>query len=754
MTTWWEPTHTREGPLPAFAHTLPDHSPDDWQALEDHLEAVARRAASFASAFQGGDVARIAGLWHDIGKFSEAFQSYLAAAGSPDTHEAELVGRVDHSSAGAQRAAEAFPISGQLLAYVIAGHHAGLADATGGASSLSGRLQKTIHPYEPSAEIADLGPPALPDFVRAALHAATRDPFVVAFFTRMIFSCLVDSDFLDTEAFMSPDRASKRPEWPEDVLGQMDEALKVRLAELSDDTTEVNQLRGSVLSDAIAAGAKAPGVFTFTVPTGGGKTLSSMAFALRHARAHGLRRVVYVCPFTSIIEQNAEVFRLAFRTLTHAGPDPVVEHHSNVDPDGQGFSARLVTENWDAPVIVTTGVQFYESLFASRASRCRKLHNLSRSVIILDEAQSLPVDYLEPCLRALRELTANYGASVVLCTATQPAITHSSEFPIGLASDEAREIVSDPGVLFHALRRVEVETLPDPPGDEELARRMSAEPQVLCIVNTRHHALTLFESLDDEEAFHLSALMCPAHRSEVLKTVSQRLQDDAPCRLVSTRLIEAGVDIDFPVVFRSMAGLDSIAQAAGRCNRNGRLAAGRVIVFESDHQNRERFMRETADVARQVLDLHEECLRPEAIEHYFRLYYWRQKNRWDRKQILDSFAFDLTKRQTPFHFQFRSAARAMRLIEDGGEPVIIPWQTEGRRLVDELRRSFPGPSATLLRKLQRYTVQVPPSVRTQLLTRGLEFVHDEYPVLALVDGNYDARTGLRQRAESMPLLST
>jgi len=559
----------------------------------------------------------------------------------------------------------------------------------------------------------------------------------------MLFSCLVDADFLDTEAFMSEERSGKRPEWPQDTLVLMSRALEDHLDRLGSESSEVNRQRDLVLRACLQAAERRPGLFSLTVPTGGGKTLSSLAFALKHAVRHGLRRIVYVVPFTSIIEQNADVFRRVMAPLVESGlPDPVIEHHSNLDPDKESTRSRLATENWDAPLMVTTGVQFYESLFGNRTSRCRKLHNLAQAVVILDEAQALPVDFLSPCLRALDELRRNYGTTVVLCTATQPAIQYRDEFPIGLKLDPGHEIIPAPDRLFGALKRVHIQRA----GilqDEELAARILDEDRVLCIVNTRKHALHLADLLGESNGhFHLSALMCPQHRSSQLEKIRARLSSGRTCRVVSTRLIEAGVDIDFPVVYRSVAGLDSIAQAAGRCNRNGRLPVGRTVVFEPEDTSAERFLADTSSNARQVLALHNDPLSLEAVEHYFRLYYWDQSSRWDSKGILNEFRLDQNPK-LPFLFGFATVAERFRLIDDAGKPVLVPWGNEGRALCDELRRPWFRPTVQVHRRLQRFTVQVPVNVWRKHMTRAFEIVQDRYAILSFPEVHYSERTGLR-----------
>ena len=676
-----------------------------------------------------------------MGKYSDAFQSYLRTASSPDPHIADAphaTGRIDHSTAGAQHAvATHIDILGHLLAYSIAGHHSGLLDGRGSGSCLEARLAKAVEPWNHAPKaIASAPALELPVFVAKALGG--RDAFSVALFVRMVFSCLVDADFLDTERFMNPEQAAERPTWPSDVLTRMEACLDAHMTKLKSGSTPVNVERCKVREDCLAAAVQRPGLFSLTVPTGGGKTLSSLAFALRHAQRHGLRRVVYVVPFTTITEQIAEQFRHVMQPLGDG--DPVVEHHSNLDAGSETTASRLATENWDAPLVVTTAVQFYDSLFAARPSRCRKLHNLAKAVIVLDEAQTLPVDYLDPCLRVLRELTANYGSTAVLCTATQPAVQRRDDFGIGL--DGVREIVPDPPRLYARLKRVDVEHLGQR-NDASLAEDIMAHEQVLCIVNTRRHARTLSEAIGDRDHqhFHLSALMCPQHRTTVLTEIKTTLTAKQPCRVISTQLIECGVDIDFPIVYRSLAGVDSIAQAAGRCNRNGVQKRGRTFVFRSEHEEAERYFADTANCAAQVLPLHEDPLSLDAVEHYFRLYYWDQSARWDAKGILQEFHLN-QDRQFPFLFGFSTVAERFHLVDDTGRPVIVPWEKAGKALCQELRVSPPVPDRTLLRQLQRYTVQVPVTLWNTHVGRSIDLVHDRYPVLASPELHYSERTGL------------
>ena len=737
-----------------YAHSLEGRPVKDWQPLEEHLSGVAENSSRFAAPFGGEAWAGIAGLWHDLGKYSDAFQKYLKTDSSPDPHVSERKAKIDHATAGAKHAVDKFKILGHLLANVIAGHHSGLLDAVSDTACLQKRLTKQTEPFHEVPDfVSDCSEPTPPSFLRNAFKTNERDAFTISFFVRMLFSCVVDADFLDTERFMNSQSASSRPQWPADILQKMIDCLCSYLNGLQPEDTFVNRQRDKIRKDCLVKANSSPGLFSLTVPTGGGKTFSSLAFALRHAIKHGLQRIVYVVPFTTIIEQNANVFRDVMKPLGEVGfPDPVLEHHSNLDIGKETTFSRLATENWDAPLVVTTSVQFYESLFANRTSRCRKLHNLASSVVILDEVQTLPVEYLHPCLRALQELATNYGASVLLCTATQPAIHFREDFNIGLKN--VREIVHDPKRLYLHLKRVDVKNIGDQ-NDANLVERLRKEVQVLCVVNTRGHARNLFDALGVEEGnYHLSALMCPEHRSRVLKTISERLKRNETCRLVSTQLIEAGVDVDFPTVYRSLAGLDSIAQAAGRCNRNGRRAGmGKAFVFRSEHTRSEKYFAETTNCSNQTLDMHKDPLSLEAIEHYFKLYYWDQSSRWDAKKILDQFKLDHNT-ELPFLFGFCRAAKSFRLIDDTSKALIVPWGTKGKRLCEELRRPDALPDWRLLRELQRYSVQVPVRVWERALGHGsISLIHERFAVLESQEINYSEHYGLSLEDDCADLLN-
>ena len=699
-----------------YAHSLPDKPQEDWQRLEEHLKNVAEMARGFAEDFGAGDWGYLAGLWHDIGKYSPEFQARLVAFNDPDAHIEAKTGRPDHSTAGAQHAYYTLKDKGKMIAYTIAGHHAGLPDGkTNDPPCLVRRLKKDVPDYSAS-------PPEILNWkVLLELPLAIdrkRFNFQFSFFIRMIFSSLTDADFLDTESFMEIEKSFWRGGYPglsvleKKLLQHMEKIIAQVPASI------INQQRALILRYCLDAADLKPGLFSLTVPTGGGKTLSSLAFALKHAIKYGLRRVIYVIPYTSIIEQNADVFRQIL------GQEAVLEHHSNFEPLEENHRSRLASENWDAPLIVTTNVQFFESLFGSRSSQCRKLHNIARSVIILDEAQMLPVPLLKPSLEALKELSLSYKATIVLCTATQPALSESDEFKDGLKG--VREIIPDPIELYKTFKKVDMSFL-GTLTDEELGKQLIGYEQVLCIVNTRRHARQIYEQIrENEGSFHLSALMCPAHRTETIRKIRKTLEDKKLCRVVSTQLIEAGVDIDFPVVFRSLSGIDSIAQAAGRCNREGKLLQnGQVYVFMPEDGLPPGYFRQTAETAEEVMRHHDDPLVLEAVEEYFRTLYWLKGDKLDEYQILA----DLYEGASHGDFPFRQVNEKFKIIKEGGqESLIIPWNENAEKVIDELR--FGNYPASAARKAQRFTIQIPPRVLYNLLGAGaVERLHDQYNVL-------------------------
>jgi CRISPR-associated endonuclease/helicase Cas3 len=518
------------------------------------------------------------------------------------------------------------------------------------------------------------------------------------------------------------------------LLCRLDAYMK-RLTKDAPDT-EVNRVRQVVLSDCRTAALEKPGFFSLTVPTGGGKTLSSMAFALKHADHYGKDRVVYVIPYTSIIEQNADVFRKA------VGDDQVVEHHSNLNEEDVTARARLATENWDAPVIVTTSVQFFESLFAAKTSRCRKLHNICNSVVVLDEAQMLPVEFLSPILQAMELLVEHYGVSFVICTATQPALEKQDDFPgfPGIPRKSIREIIRDVPSLYRRLKRVRVtvpENLKAPSSLEEVAEALKACESVLCIVSDRRTCRDLFH-LMPEGTYHLSALMCAEHRSDTIAKIKADLDAGKPTRVVSTQLVEAGVDLDFPVVFRAMAGLDSIAQAAGRCNREGKLenGLGKVEIFIPPKKSPPGILRKATETAVRLLSKGlADPIDQSVFPPYFSELYWKA-NTLDKKEIV--------KQLSPgddLGIRFRSAADDFKLIDDTMQRNILVPYGEGANWIDTLKRQ--GPERWLLRKLQRYMVNIYTPDFDALLHRGsiAEISPGIYALLCPIE--YDQKTGLK-----------
>lgn len=728
--------------------------------LDSHLKDVAALAERFAAAFGNSDWGHLAGLWHDLGKYKAAFQDYIRTVSGYERDEAEDAGpgKVDHTTAGAIHAVKTLGASGRILAYLIAGHHAGLPDwvkqdAPG--RGLSERLQDVGHLTEallaniPNVVLAGQPPKTIP-------CGAPITPDHFHLWVRMLFSCLVDADFLDTELYMDDGLAALRaPAFDLSTLrARYDEFMRTKQERSAD--SPLNRIRRKILDDCRAGASKAPGLFSLTVPTGGGKTLASIGFALDHAIAHNKRRIIVAIPYTSIIEQTAEVLRDVF------GDDAVLEHHSNLDPERETRASKLATENWDAPIVVTTNVQLFESLFAARTSACRKLHNIVNSVVILDEAQMLPPEFLKPILNVLDGLTKHFGVSALLCTATQPALeghigdrtglNGSGGFP-GLKG--VRELMPDRDALAAALRRIRIEvrgTLEEATSWEDIAADVRELDQVLCIVNTRRDCRELHALLPDG-TIHLSALMCGEHRSRVIADIKQKLSAGQPTRVVSTQLVEAGVDVDFPVVYRAMSGLDSIAQAGGRCNREGRLPdgqLGRVVVFAPPRRAPIGLLRKGEDAGLEMFRCHPDivgALSPDAFRKYFQTFY-RKVSSFDAARVLELLTADGDSRECKF--QFRTAARRFKLIDDAGQKPIIVWYAsnrfDSRDLIERLKRF--GPDRKTMRRLQRCTVNVPVRAWNDLKAQGaiVELTGPDGPLelwVQALPGLYDETFGLR-----------
>ena len=694
-----------------YAHSLKDRPKEEWQPLDEHLENVAAMAAEFAKPFGGEEWAHLAGLWHDLGKYDPAFQRKL---------EGESV-RVVHSEAGGHLASlKGWSGVDCVLSWLIMGHHAGLADYSADQTGAKALAPKMRDPHRSDyilgsvpETISDQSNPTMPSMF------INQEQFPdQAFFVRMLYSCLVDADFLDTEAFMDPRKGAKRTDTVITMAGLLHD-FDNHMMPFANTTGLVNECRAQILTQCRSA-ASQQGVFSLTVPTGGGKTLASLAFALRHAVAHKKRRIIYVIPYTSIIEQTAEVFR-SIAGFSNA----VLEHHSNLvwddECEDEQLTKRLAMENWDAPIIVTTSVQFFESLYANKSSRCRKLHNLANSVVIFDEAQCLPPAFLRPCVFAIRELARHYGVTPVLCTATQPVLDKKESFDFAFKEgfEKVDEIIDEPDELCHKLARVRVERLYDlePIKYVDLADKLVAEDQsLLCIVNRKADARELADLLPRDQVIHLSTNMCAAHRLEVFAEIKQRLGDGAHVLVISTSLVEAGVDLDFPIVYRALAGLDSIAQAAGRCNREGKLDYGRTVVFMPEEQ---------PDYVKPAASIAVDYLRPDCIEYiftpmtftkYFNEYFFMKgTNALDDQGIRELLPLKTEE------IRFQTAAEKFRLIDsDWQMSIIVPFGEAGElidRLVDEHWNKI-----MLCRKLQRFTVNIPRKAFATLLEG--DYIHE------------------------------
>ncbi|RAV06416.1 CRISPR-associated helicase Cas3' [Paenibacillus sp. YN15] len=699
--------------LSVYAHTKHDPLTKallpqvHWHLLDRHSRDTARLAFRHGQHFHAGKLAEVAGLAHDYGKNSVIFQKRLV--------DSTII--ADHKSAGARAVYAQYPFpAGLLLAYVIFGHHSGLPNHISTSAKAIG-LEDVLK--EPLTWVEGVNP-SLPPLSKEDIPpmAPTLNPGLSrSLMIRMLHSALVDADYLDTEQFLQPDKAAKRNSYlplPE-LYGPYEMKIEELLSRTPD--SEVNQLRREVLEGCLEKASGPKGFYTLTAPTGSGKTYAALGFAFRHAKHHGMSRIVTCLPFISLIEQTVSVYRNALGDLEG---NIVLEHHSNITftkEQESEFDPRLMAaENWDAGLIVTTNVQLFESLFAAKPSKTRKLHRLANSIIILDEAQTLPEKLLKPVLAVLRCLCVDYGATVVFSTATQPAL--KTEWLDGL---QAEEIIPNPAHMYTRICRVQTASLGEQ-SDEELTSRIIEQPKALCIVNTRKQARLLYGRVANKvgkaNVFHLSGLMCAEHRSSSLKEISAKLES-GECYVISTPLIEAGVDLDFPVVFRQMAGIEAIAQAAGRCNREGKLRdirgnlqKGQVFLFDSaDHPVRHAWYKERAQFSRLILRSYSDPLAPDAIHAYFNRLYGFGKN-LDEQGILKK----LNGGADEYSFQFREIADTFKWIDEEAVPVIIPWDQAARNYLLQAQAAlYP---AFYMRKLQRYTVPLYSGEMAQLRLTG------------------------------------
>jgi CRISPR-associated endonuclease/helicase Cas3 len=683
-----------------FAHS--PNSSGNWDPLIGHLQMVADGARNFAECFGAADLAYVLGLWHDLGKINPEFQAYLqaAAAGQP------VRKGPPHAIWGAafvfERLRERYPNHWEMLALPITGHHAGLGDP----GQLSQRLVGFIgeHPEAlptmlKTCRMPEMKPPKLPP-------VKFIDPLHTEAFIRILFSALVDADFLATEAHFNDGSALVRRNWPK--LEKLWEKFQIDQAGLIPrGSLHVNRIRQEVYDACLRAADGEPGFYRLTVPTGGGKTRSGLAFALKHAVGQSqadpevprrpetrLRRIVVALPYTSIIDQTARVYREIL------GDDAVLEHHSqavvqqNEQQDEKALHAKLASENWDAPLIVTATVQLFESLFSNETSCTRKLHNLARSVIILDEVQTLPPELLKPTLDLLRLMVTEYGATVVLSTATQPAFD-DTPYITELQGVGITEIVPDHPRHFEQLQRVRFSFRVEPVSWTALANEIQPLRQVLVVLNTRRDALSLLDAMPGaEDCFHLSTVLCGAHRRNVLDEVRKRLETKSPVRLISTQIVEAGVDLDFPCVYRAMGPLDRIVQVAGRCNRNGLMdEPGEVVVIEPQTGGSPKGSYRTGlEEARLLLSRHdpEDLHRPELYREYY-------------QRLFAGIDLDKKKIQEVRRLlNFPEVASRYRLIEEDTVPVVVNYEVAE----DRVRDWQMAPSRETWRSLQPYLVNL------------------------------------------------
>ena len=677
---------------PLLAHSKNESGQDHF--LVEHLHEVSDLAKKYAEPFAADNIAALLGLLHDAGKVQVGFQDYLKGKTSRGPNHA-WVGTV---------LAEKGRLCLGPSCLALSGHHAGIQKPQVIKTYLRDpKKKKVFEEIEASLKrlLTSLNPiqqEDWPSFISSDLRTPEeRRRFELL--TRFLFSCLVDADFLDTERHFHSDAWAKR-QTDFLAINEMWQLLQNAQKEFDGKTGELNQCRKGIYQACVSSADLDPGFFRLTVPTGGGKTRSGLAFALKHAKQHNLKRVIVAIPYTSIIEQTVDIYRNIF------GPKNVLEHHSAIpffEDEEKDDPLKLAAENWDATLIVTTAVQLFESLFANRPSRCRKLHNIASSVILLDEIQTLPVEVVEPTIDVLSELVQHYGVSVVFCTATQPAFEQGTDFLERLG--DIREIVPEPKRYFQKLKRVRYHRIETPLAWEELAGRIKESGnQCLCILNSKKDAVQfarvlLDTGINEDHLSHLSTNLCGAHRRKVLREVSQRLDNKQPCILVSTQVVEAGVDLDFPVVFRAVGPLDRVVQAAGRCNREGGLPGrGEVYIFEPKEEKSPRGVYRTAlDYARQYLRNEHDLHNPDTFRVYF-------------KGLFNMATLDANDVQTyRAKFDFPETASRYRLIREDTFPVAVPYPEAKQQvfdLINRLQNGFGSPTE-LWRQLQPFLVNIP-----------------------------------------------
>ncbi|EKO59403.1 CRISPR-associated helicase Cas3 [Leptospira kirschneri str. H2] len=686
--------------------------------IDDHLYSVAEFAKKFCEKFGAETFGYLIGLWHDLGKFKLEFQERIRIRSGHIGEEAHLEGKtaksVKHSVSGAIHCLNKFKQSDiikKLICLPILCHHSGLKNF-GIDVDIQLNDEKEISAL--SETITYIPQQILDGIELKQLGKSFKDHSLLI---RMLFSSLIDADRLDTERFMDlvkfKERYSKTI-----ILQDLNIKLDKHLNDIQKqaDATKVNSIRKRILEEVQSKTNLKPGFYTLTVPTGGGKTLTSLSFALKHCITNKMDRVIYGVPYLSIIEQTADVFKKIL------GEDSVLEHHSGIDisKEKENSINRLLTENWDHPLIVTTNVQFFESLFSSKTTKVRKLHNIINSVIILDEAQMIPPQFLQPIVKTLKELVEYYNVKIILCTATQPTLSSIKSTDLNFDGiDTAIELAPEPEKLFQELKRVIIHK----PEEKklsfmEVATRILNYDQVLTIVNRKSDASGIFNQLTGNK-YYLTTNLCAEHRRDILKKVKNHLNNGESVYLVSTQLIEAGVDIDFPIVFRAVAGLDSIAQAAGRCNREGKLLdengqekLGEVFLFKPEQDPPAGHLLQTEQASRDCIKNFEELIHPDTLKQYFNTLFWLKQDKG-----LDKEEIEKDKRS----FQFETINKNFKLIDEDSRPVIVPYK-EGKDLIVQLQNSVIQNNFLdykLIRKSQRYTVNLKTNLYNKLLSERI-----------------------------------
>lgn len=786
-------------------------------ALEQHLLGVADKAKGFAAKLSLDEQGELIGLLHDLGKYSAQFQTYIQSAiGLIDEDKDDYVdaqglkGKVDHSTAGAQliwnelsRQGKFGPIVGQLLSLCIASHHSGLIDciSPGVAAPSIDKFTKRMRTREERSHFEEVQAkmdasiiarfheliisPKLIDRIKSLiLQIAQHDSgnelitrFKIGLLVRFLFSCLIDADRIDTADAEKPRAARKRQHGDYIEWAILIERLEKKLAEFSD-AEPIDKIRCNIADHCRDAAQRDKGIFTLSVPTGGGKTLASLRFALHHVCQYKMERIIYIIPYTSIIDQNADVVRKILEPKGELRGSIVLEHHSNLTPEQQGSREKVLAENWDAPVIYTTMVQLLETLFGGGTRGARRMHQLANSVLVFDEIQTLPVNTVHIFCNAINFLVEHCSSTVVLCTATQPLLNSVDSSKGVLKFTKDSEIMPDVKQLFDDLERVKVLNQRKPGGwkVEEVAElalhEVSESGSCLAIVNTKKSAQALFSLLRQTQGmrvFHLSTNMCPAHRKKILAEIRGLLEEKSPVLCVSTQLIEAGVDVDFGAVIRYTAGLDSIAQAAGRCNRNKRREVGRVHIVNPADENLDMLMdiRVGKEVTERLLDDQKSgaenfdggMIAPQAMKRYFEYYFFARKDEMDypvsrevvgrddsllnmlsiNQQAVADYARECNSAPNIYLRQsFMTAAKAFKVIDAPTRGIIVPYGSEGKGLIGELCGAFEVEKQfQLLRRAQQFTVSVFPHQLEKLQKeKVLHEIQDGVDILYLADARY------------------